>query len=94
MTFKIAPPTFVPGVTSSVNMRCDVLQSGNELSQLLLLQLEVMDRGNMVPVVTLTPGGGPHIEEVGAAAKITVSLQTGQYKKSKISWGKKNQMAS
>lgn len=73
MQFTITPATFVPGVTSSVNMRCNVLNSGSELTQLLLIQLDVIDRGNVVPVVTFTPGGGSQVSEVGLAAKVKVS---------------------
>nr|KAG5711528.1 hypothetical protein BaRGS_025955 [Batillaria attramentaria] len=51
MSFTITPNTFVAAVTPTVSMRCDVADSGSELSQLLLIQVEVQDRGNMVPMV-------------------------------------------
>ncbi|KAK7115839.1 uncharacterized protein [Littorina saxatilis] len=79
MQFTITPATFVPGVTSSVNMRCNVLNSGSELTQLLLIQLDVIDRGNVVPVVTFTPGGGSQVSEVGLAAKVKVDGQENQF---------------
>ncbi|KAK7503677.1 hypothetical protein BaRGS_00005216 [Batillaria attramentaria] len=79
MSFTITPNTFVAAVTPTVSMRCDVADSGSELSQLLLIQVEVQDRGNMVPMVTLTPGTAPKIMESGLEKQLSVDGSISQF---------------
>ncbi|KAL8560934.1 hypothetical protein ACOMHN_019918 [Nucella lapillus] len=72
MRFTITPNTFVPGVTSSVTMRCDVADSGHKMTQLLLIQLEMQSRGTYIPVVTFTAGGNPQIMSFGRDHNVQV----------------------
>lgn len=71
--FTISPSTFVPGVTPSVVMRCEVADSGSSMIQLLLLQISIEDRGTTIPIVTLTPGQPPKVMRTDLEDHLTVS---------------------
>ncbi|XP_076465509.1 uncharacterized protein LOC143297190 isoform X2 [Babylonia areolata] len=77
--FSITPASFTPGVTARVTMRCDVAESGQDMTQLLLLQLEREEQGRMVPVVTFTPGMVPHVMQNGKDHHVKVEGVENQF---------------